>query len=339
MNFNGKRILFLSASFFGYEKAVEKRLEKLGATVDYYDERPSNTVVSKGLIRVKRNWYQKTIANYYREIAEKTSKRQYDFFLLIKGESVPFDFLENFKKKHPETEMIFYSYDSVAEYPRFLDLFPFFDRKITFEPSDAEKYGCEFRPLFFLPEYAKSNKSPDLYYDLTFIGSAHTDRFLVGEKVRAEADKLNRKSFFYYYSPGKFAFRMKRLFDKNFKKFDIRKLGFQSMTHAEIRDIYVHSKAILDINKPFQYGLSMRTFESLASGTKLITTNADIVKYPFYDSQNILVINRAQPLLHDEFFDRGFVPFSEENVGKMSMDSWLEAVFLKDQSDYWFQAF
>ena len=57
----------------------------------------------------------------------------------------------------------------------------------------------------------------------------------------------------------------KKIFDQNFKRFDLDKLSFDKLTHEQISDIYSNSFAVLDINKPFQLGLSMRTFDTLAS--------------------------------------------------------------------------
>ena len=54
-NLKNKRILFLCPLFFNYHKKIIKAMESLGAEVDYFDERPSNTVLSKALLRINRN--------------------------------------------------------------------------------------------------------------------------------------------------------------------------------------------------------------------------------------------------------------------------------------------
>jgi len=335
MSFSGKRILFISASFFSYEKAIIQLLEKLGASVDFFDERPSNSVFSKGIIRVNRKFYQQKINQYYQSISEKTTGEKYDFFLLIKGESVPEKFLENFKNQHSETQMIFYLYDSVKEYPRFLDLLPYFDKKITFEPSDAKKYQLQFRPLFFIDDYVSESKKENLKYDLVFIGSAHTDRFLVGEKVEEKARILGFKTLMYYFAPSKTALKLRQIFDKNLQKINLKKVTFKNLTHLEISKIYSETKAVLDINKPFQFGLTMRTFETLASEKKLITTNPEIKNYPFYHPQNILVIDRNSVELEPSFFQSEFQKIDEEDLYKMSLTSWLQEVFLLNDDSYW----
>ena len=68
MNLSGKKILFLSANFFGYEKAITNRLQELGAEVDFFNERPSDSILSKGIIRVNKNFYFKKIKSYYQKI-------------------------------------------------------------------------------------------------------------------------------------------------------------------------------------------------------------------------------------------------------------------------------
>jgi hypothetical protein len=336
MNLVGKKILFLSANFFGYEKAITQKLLELGAEVDFYNERPSDSIFTKGIIRVRRKFYQKKINRYYRKISEEIIDKKYDFLLLIKGETIPFFFLEDFRKKNPSAKMIFYSYDSVQEYPRFLQLYPYFDSNFTFEPADALQYKLYFRPLFFLNEYADSSDHLDRRkYEVVFIGSAHTDRYLIGQKIRELCDQLKLKSYFYYYAPSKLTFFLKKIFDKNLQEFDHKKLSFQKLSHAEIAEIYKNSFAVLDINKPFQKGISMRTFEALAAGKKILTTNSDIQNYPFYSSENIHILDRNNLFINEAFFQTPFQIIDADILEKMSLDSFISCLFVKHQEDYW----
>lgn len=335
MNLNGKKILFLSANFFDYEKAIAKRLSDFGAEVDLYNERPSDSILSKGIIRVRRNLYQTRINRYYRKISAETENKKYDFFLLIKGESVPFSFLKEFRVRNPEAKTIFYSYDAAVEYPKFTQLYSFFDSNFTFEPQDAIQYKIHFRPLFFLNHYLGTQESEKKNYDLSFIGTAHSDRYIIGEKIKKSCEQLGLQTFFYYFAPGKTAFLLKKMFDKNLQQFDPAELTFKKLTHNEISSIYASSFAVLDINKPFQKGLTMRTFEALASEKKLVTTNEDILNYPFYHKENVTILDRKDPTLKSEFFQTEFKKLDPEILEKMSLDSWLECLFDHHQDDFW----
>ena len=335
MDFKGKKILLISVRFFGYEKAIVERLQERGATVDFFDDRPSNSVLQKGIIRVFRSFLVFQIQKYYRSVLKKMKHKKYDYFLLIKGEAIPLSFIKKIKRENPGMKMIAYTYDSLHEHPRFADFIPHFDRCVTFERTDALNHQLLFRPLFFLEEYRKSASYSRPKVDVTFIGSAHTDRYLIGEAVKAACEKSGLSTFFYYYAPGKAALILKRIFDRNFKDFDIRKASFRKLSHSEICSFYQQTKAVLDINKPFQNGLTMRTFEVLAAGKKLITFNKDIINYPFYHPQNILVTDREQPEIPRSFITSETVSVSEQTLNMMSLDSWLNGVFFEDQTEYW----
>ncbi len=335
-NIKGKKILFLAVRFFQYEKAIAQRLSELGAEVDFYDERPSNSNFAKGVIRFNKKIYQSFINRYYQSIIDEIRDKKYDYFLLIKGEAVPAYFLEKVRLLNPEIEMIYYNFDPLKEYPVLISNLKYFDKKFTFERNDALKYGLSFRPLFYLNEYkCLTSDISDLNYDLIFIGSAHTDRYIVGENVKSLAEKLKLKCFFYYYAMGRIAFRLRKIVDKELKQFDNKKLNFTKLNHHEIIDYYKQAKSVLDINKPFQNGLTMRTFEVLASGRKLITTNSDIKNYPFYNANNIFIIDRTHIKLDQDFFRSEFEKIEDEVLYMMSLDSFIECLFVKDQDEYW----
>jgi hypothetical protein len=336
IDLNGKKILFLSVSFFNYEKAIAKRLSDLGAEVDFYDERPSNSNFSKGIVRLNKKFYHLKINTYYKRILQEVRNKRYDYFFLIKGEATPSFFLKSIRETNPEIVMIYYNFDPLTEYPDLIDHLKYFDKKFTFEYRDSVTYDMNFRPLFYLDEYKNLNqRSEASAYDIVFIGSAHTDRYIVGEKIRDVADKFGLKSYFYYYAMGKIAFRLKKIIDKNLKQFDMAKVSFEKLNHQQIIDFYRKTKSVVDINKPFQNGLTIRTFEVLASGRKLITTNSDIIHYPFYSPDNVLVIDRENIQLNPDFFKTDGKEIDQDILYKMSLNSFIDCLFGDAQDDYW----
>ncbi|MCS3529840.1 hypothetical protein [Chryseobacterium sp. JUb7] len=336
MSLKGKKILFLSVSFFKYERAIANRLCEMGAEVDFYDERPSNSNFSKGIIRFNKKLYQSKISSYYKRILNEIGNKPYDYFLLIKGEAIPTFFLEKIKQDRPDMEMIYYNFDPLTEYPTLISHLKYFDRKFTFEYEDSVAYNLSFRPLFYVDEYKNLNQQVSSFdYDIVFIGSAHTDRYIVGEKVKSIADKLRLKTFFYYYAMGKIAFRLKKIVDKSLEQFDSKKLSFEKLNHQQIISFYQKTKSVLDINKPFQNGLTIRTFEVLAAGRKLITTNTDIRNYPFYSPDNILILDRENIQLDTDFFKSDFQELDHQVLQMMSLDSFIHCLFFEDQHSYW----
>ena len=73
-NFLGKKILFFSVQTFNLEKEIKSKLEEMGAEVTYFDERPANSILAKGIIRIKKSLYQNKIDQYYHRILEKVKK-------------------------------------------------------------------------------------------------------------------------------------------------------------------------------------------------------------------------------------------------------------------------
>ncbi len=333
---SGKKILLISVKFFNYENLIKRQLEEMGALVYLFDERPSNSFFSKAIIRIKKEIYATKINKYFESIIHQIQDLQLDYFLLIKGEATPQFFLDFLRDNNPTIKLIYYTFDSFKNNSNGLKILRNFDRKFTFDSEDANKHKLEFRPLFYADDYGNLYSSIN-YFDfaLAFIGTAHSDRYYISEMAKNWCKNNGLNMFTFYYSPSKVLFKYKKLTDKGFKDFDFNKISFKSLTHSEIVDIYKSSKAILDINHPGQNGLTMRTFETLGAGRKLITTNPNIKKYPFYDAYNICVIDRKDFKIDYDFFNTEFKDISTNLLKSMSLEGWIEEIFGIVDVDYW----
>jgi hypothetical protein len=334
---SGKKILFISVQTFNYEKAIADKLKSLGADVDYYDERPANSIFAKGIIRLKRSLYHNTINKYYNTILSSVRVGNYDFFFLIKGEVIPEFFLEEFKKRNPKCEFIFYTWDSFNNNPHGQSILKYFDKKFTFDNFDAITLNMSFRPLFFIDEYDELNgvKSEVIKQDLLFLGTAHSDRYRISSEAVSWCTENKLKAYAYYFMPSRLVFTFKSMFDNSFKSFEYKKLSFTSLSILDIIELYKQSSVILDINHPGQKGLTMRTFEALGAGKKLITTNPDIKKYLFYNEKNIFIIDRENVALDKSFFETPFVSLDRELRYDMSLSGWLKMIFVESKENYW----
>lgn len=323
-----KNILVLSVEYFGYEKAIVQKLRTFGAHVDFYDERPSNSVLAKGIIRVKRSFYQKQIDAYYRKILHHILKIRYDYLVVLRGEVVPVFFLQAFRKMNPHAHLVYYTWDSFKNNKHSLNILKYFDARYTFDPDDARTHNITFRPLFFMDEYARLNQPPlnGHLYDLLFLGTAHSDRYSISTKLMEWCQTKELRTYAYYYCQSRSVYFYKKLFDPLFKNFDYRSLSFQPLSRASVLQLYKQSSVILDINHPGQSGLTIRTFEALGAGKKIITTNTEIKNYSFYDENNILVIDRNDPKLRLEFFKSPFRPLDRNVLYTMSLSGWINEI-------------
>ena len=137
------------------------------------------------------------------------------------------------------------------------------------------------------------------------------------------------------YMHGKLVYFYKKFFDESFKEFDFKKLSFKSLTTQQILGLYKDSDVILDINHPGQKGLTMRTFESVGAGKKIITTNSEVKNYCFYNPKNIFVIDRNSIEIDKFFFESKYENISSETYEKMSIEGWINCIFFENESNFW----
>ena len=76
-----------------------------------------------------------------------------------------------------------------------------------------------------------------------------------------------------------------------------------------------------------QYGLSFRIFEAMALEKKIITDNEKIKNYDFYNSNNILVLNKDFSNITKDFFETPYQPLPEKIYEKYTLEKWVERVF------------
>lgn len=330
----GKKILFISVKTFGYEKEILNELKKYSEEVDFFDDRPSNSMLTKGLIRLNRNILNTRIKNYYRSITERIKKKKYDYFFLIKGETIPTTFIEEFKIYNKECKLILYSWDSIENNTNLQNIYKYFDKVYTFDSHDAGKYNFILRPLFFIDEYRKLSKLNQPNYDLLFIGTAHSDRYMLSNSIHLWCNKNNLKMFNYLYLQNIFVFYFKKFFDKSFKAIDLKNLNFNSLKLEDVLELYSDSRIILDIHHPDQRGITMRTIEAIGAGKKVITTNQQIESYSFFNKNNFYVIDRENPKIPKYFFKSKYIPLSEEDLDDLSLKGWLNFIFFDSNKDY-----
>ena len=184
----GKKILFISATLFSISEDIRREMERLGAEVDYFDERPSNTSLMKALIRINRDLVGARINAYYDRIIESTAGRDYDYILFTKGESVSASQLSRLRAMHPSARLILYHWDAIYYNRHARDINGCFDKVVTFDRIDAADFGMDFLPLSYTPEYASVPGIGEcsIDYAASFIGTTHSDRYAIATSVAGE---------------------------------------------------------------------------------------------------------------------------------------------------------
>jgi len=316
-----KNILLISPRFFDYELRIKEEFEKLGAKVVFMQDRPFNSIIGKVVAKYS-TFACLPFADYiYSKQLSDFPSQYFDLIFVINGQTLSEHFLKKMKIKYSTAHFLLYLWDSEKNRPSFSKILKYFDECFSFEKSMSEKYNIKFRPLFYIDSYKKLDSNDEVKFDLSFVGTAHTDRFEIIRNIR---NKLTSHSgFFYLFLHSQLTFYVYKILYKTMRRAKKTDFSYKPINSDEIKKIYSNSLAILDIENPDQEGLTMRTFEVLGARKKLITTNIDILTYDFFLKENIMVIDRTNPVIDQSFFDIPYKEVDDNIMHKYSLSGWL----------------
>ncbi len=331
---NKNILLFIPNGKGIYGTGICQELEKRGAKVAVYDERPSSSIALKIILRIAKQLIRPYILYYFKNIIKQSKGLNFDYIVVIRGEGFTPRVLQRLKEEYPEAFFILYLWDSI-KYNNTKSLFPYFNRILSFDPEDVELYPeLTFRPLFFLPQYrAIAQKKPGLI-DVLFIGTVHSDRYRFLLTLESFLKSNGLTTFFYLFFPGKINFYRKKLTDSAFKRARKELFKYKMITADESSVYMEQAKVSLDIEGAGQAGLTMRTIEVLGAKRKLITTNKTIMHYDFYDERNILIVDRNNPEINLEFIGLPFFEIDKDIYEHYSIEAWIDGVFFETNHSF-----
>ncbi len=334
----GKRILLICQDFYGYDVAMKDTLYSLGAKhVVLY-----NAAFFRGSFREHRS--PKTLFFYLQDPHGRTKWTEkliqtvepYEFDILLCIALTPFKkyFIDYLRTKNPQIKTFLFLWDTVsAVQAGFQDYFEKFDYIYSFDRDDCQKYGFEYYPDFYMePEH----KSVGNQYDLCFIGTMYPrsetiKRACLLYHVNQFCESHHLKSFLYlrYYNAGdrKSAFEQ-RVFNLVYRDYlktvaQYAPYGFmqeKKIPLSQVNEIQSSARVLLDINHANRQGMTINCITALATGKKLITTNARIKEESFYNPNNIYIINEENPVLDIHFFESDV---EKMDMTHLKMDNWL----------------
>ncbi len=325
----GKKVLLIALP--GYPDGMIKGMQELGAEVDYIHDKPNEGFVSKTLGRLHVGFYEKVINDYYKTVLEALKNRDYDYILSIRGEYTPAESLKLMRSYFPHAKMILYMWDGLHKQNTvgIEEKWPLYDKVYTFDRIDyeADKGKIEFLPLYYydayLPKDIKDANSGDLKYDLSFIGTGHDDRIRIVKEVMKQCENQGLKTFHYFFMPHKLVFLKNKLSNPNFKNVEESDVHYEMLPFEMLYQTYADSRCVMDVENRGQHGLTMRSIEILGLKRKFITTNKDIVNYDFYNPNNILVLDRENPVVDMDWFNKPYEELDESLYEKYSLRNWI----------------
>ncbi len=323
--FNGKRLLIIHNGGEKQGLLYQNICNNLGMTLDQLPDKPNEKAFGKIAGRLHLRFYERVLENYYKNAVDALSNN-YDYILVIRGEYTPVNAVKYLRKKNPNAKMVLYMWDSIRNNHGIEKKWDLFDKVYSFDRADylAHKEEIGFIPLFYCEEYINElDQNAEKKYDIAFIGTAHGDRAKIVNQVERICKKHGLAMYKFLYCPHTLVYFYNRLFNKDYRYVKKKDLSFALKPQKEIYEIYSQTNCVLDVEIKTQTGLTMRTMDILGLKKKLITTNADIINYDFYNPNNILVIDRNHVKLKKSFLNTPYEELDPEIYNKYSMKSWL----------------
>lgn len=329
------KILLIAPLFFGYYKEIMKEAENLGYEIDYICDAPSDSNISKAIGRInKRFIVGKTKSYFDKEVLPKLKGKSYQYVLVIAGMTFSFtpEMMEKIRKMNSKAKFVIYQWDSEKNLPYVTEIHKFFDELYSFDLHDCEKKKkYQFLPLFYTKLYEEigEQSTGEYKYDCSYVGTAHPQKY---KDINMMADQLKKvfpKQFVYHYMPSKLKYLYHKLLASEFKYAKWSDFQTEKVPANQMMEIFKDSKCILDAPQAGQTGLTIRTIECLGAKRKLVTTNADIKRYDFYDPVNIIVFDENIDL-YSNFFTSNYRQIEKSIYEKYSLKEWLK-VMLKEK--------
>lgn len=316
-----KRLLLVAPIYFGYEREIIAELEDFGFLVDWLPDRPFTYSVMRGLTTLCPLAIQPLVDRINEKFLINFGISNYDFIVVINGQTISERFLSELRRSFPHAKLILYMWDAFKNRKNILSSLYLFDNVFTFDQNDAKNFGINFRPLFFSKGFHPSNKKT-YKYDVSFVGTIHSDRYRVLKKFENELPH-DIRYYSYKYLQAPWVYYLYKFKIAAMREAHVDEFQYSPLKKFDLYEVFLSSKAVLDIEHPNQSGLTMRTFETLGSEKKLITTNKNIKNYDFYNTQNICVIDRGNPKLPEDFFLSDYKSLPPDIYEKYSISGWL----------------
>lgn len=316
------KVLLICPIFFDYHKLFITELFRHGFDVDFISLTLKRNFIEKIINKVSSKILKKKFDKYFERMCDKLLNNQYKKIIVVFGGDY-FD-LNNilYLRAKFNSRYIFYSWDSVHNYPRIANYYKHFDKYFSFDKNDSEHYGFHFLPLFSLYNESSSN----CIYDCSFVGTIAMSKIKSYLKILASLPKeLN--FFEYLYMPSKFSYFYNLFFHYNFfSKLNKENIHFTPLSKDEYSKLLLDSKVIIDCTRENQNGLTMRTIDSICLNKRIITNNISIANYSFYDEKNIIIIDKNSKYIDKDFFVNLNTPIYND-INKFQFNEWAKIVF------------
>lgn len=310
------KVLLIAPQFYGYHKLIRKEIERMGYRCDEYLYPDGFFFNLFSITPILKRW-SNLIKDFHLRNSINKNRESYDIVLIIKGSEISLKNHLLLRQLFPDAKFSLYIWDDIELDRGEIDVMKFYDRVFSYNPNDCKKYNMVFRPMFFDQSILLDYSTPkDI--DLFYIASYRPNRLCFINRIFNNTQIYNlvykiilRCSLF------SFIRHIENI--KHIKYFNFLKVPYRDMVQYLSR-----SKCSIELCRPGQESLSTRSFEALYTKTKIITTNASIKSYDFYNPVNVLVVDEENPIIPLEWVNLPFQDIDKELLKKYTLQTFVQ---------------
>lgn len=291
------KILLIGLHYHDYTANIVSELRTLGHEVRVHDLMPRDLLM-KGLRVVSPALWQRRLDQHHARILERERGETYDMVLFIQAHQMSGANMAGFKAAFSGARFVLYNWDSIANHD-YRPHLQAFDDVFTFDPDDAREYGLRYLPLFCSRDFQDLPSREEDRRAVYFVGNiVNPARYEAVAAFRhyCERNAVPFQSFMACTPPVRMSLRRSGLKPAG--------LSFGSIGKAEFLELIETSVAVFDFANHHQSGYTMRVFENLCAGKKIITNNPRIRRERFYSADRIHVFSGLDFAGVREFLDR-----------------------------------
>lgn len=181
----------------------------------------------------------------------------------------------------------------------------------TFDPGDSKRLNICFLNQVYR---AIPLNQKEILYDFFFIG-----------QDKGRSIELNNLAGYLRSHNYRVKFVLQAIKGKDYSECPNLEIIYVPWEYSTILHFIAHSKALVDVMKDMQIGITLRVLEAAFYQKKLLTFNSDIVHTDLYNSQNILVMGKNSISTINEFMDTDYQPYSKDVLSKYQIDTWISS--------------
>lgn len=321
-----EKVLFICPFFFNYHILIKEEFEKQNCEVFLFNDRPDEKFLTKAFVRINKNILKRKICKYQNKILSFAESNRIDKVIVILGQSFDNNFIIKLKKILNNAEFVYYTWDALSNYPNLVEMSKSFDRAYSFDKSDCEKYKhLKFLPLFY-SNFIKPKIWEEKKDEALVVATIKKGKISALNEICKEVSKYsNVKKIFYLQS--RIVYLFYKLTLKEFNGMHMTDFVYKRIPYDECCSLIMNSKYIIDVPMINQHGLTIRTFEALNAGSKLITTNRYTCDYNFFNPEYILVYNQGSI---SEFFKKKDETFIIHDMENYSISNFCKNLLIKE---------